>query len=162
MKRRKNREITPEEQFDRSILAATMYPVFIRVIMILFIGIEAFGCLMPLSLNMSLLSLFCAVLVFLILCPLLFEMRGNRQVRRINMCGYFPVRRKEFAMGKIRIVSEYMSVFWIAVGLIEVITVAFFDMKSFVSSMIAIPVFCVMYTGGLLLAGMAGSKKTEM
>ncbi|MGN0507493.1 MAG: hypothetical protein ACI4FZ_13125 [Lachnospiraceae bacterium] len=162
MKREKEKNMTPEEQFDRTVLDALMYPLFIRVIMVLFVGIEAFGCLMPMELNLSLLFLFCSILIFWILHPLLYETRGNRMVRRIRMCSYFPVRRREFLMSKIKLVANYMGIFWPAVGVIEVLVIAFFDMERFLASMIAIPVFSIVITALLLFFGTVGAKKTEM
>ena len=69
------------------------------------------------------------------------------------MLGYFPVRKKEFIMSKSKIVFEYVRVFWPAVGVAEVLAVAFFDAKSFLVSMLAIPLFCIFATVLLLFVG---------
>lgn len=151
--KRREKEQTPEEQLDRALLNGFMYLPVLKFVMVLFIGIELFGCLMPLELNISLLGFFCHMLVAWILCPLLFGAQGNKTIRRIDMLGYFPVRKKEFIMSKSKIVFEYVRVFWPAVGVAEVLAVAFFDAKSFLVSMLAIPLFCLFATVLLLFVG---------
>ena len=65
-------------------------------------------------------------------------------------------------MSKIKLVAKYMGIFWPAVGVIEVLVIAFFDMERFLASMIAIPVFSIVITALLLFFGTVGAKKTEM
>lgn len=153
---------TPEEELDRAVLGDSIYHPVLWIMTAMFLTVEMFGCLMPLEMNLSLLAFFCSTAATIILCPILFVWRGSGMVRRIVMAGYFPVRRKEFVMSKIKIVWGYVRVFWPAVGVAEVVVITFFDMERFLLSMLAIPLFCILATAILLLIGTAGAKKGEM
>lgn len=158
----RQKERTPEECLDRAVLGASGVLPFFWFVMILSVGIELFGCLMPSEMNIAMLCFLSSILVFLILYTLLFEARGNKVVRRVHMSVYFPVRKKEFVMSKIKIVWSYIRIFWPAVGAAEVLTVVFFDLERFLISMLVIPAACLLFTAILLLVGTVGAKKKEM
>lgn len=158
----KKKERTPEECLDQAILETSGIIPFFWFIMVLSVGIELFGCLMPLEMNISMLCFLSSVLFLPILCLLLFETKGNKMVRRIHMSAYFPIRKKEFVMSKIKIVWSYIRIFWPAVGVSEVITVIFFDLERFLISMLVIPAVCFLFTAILLFIGTVGAKKKEM
>ncbi len=160
--KQKERKRTPEEQLDMAVLESSGILPFFWFVMIISVGIELFGCLMPLEMNIAMLCFLSSLLVSLILYLLLFEMRGSKMVRRIHMLEYFPIRKKEFVMSKIKIIWSYIRIFWPAVGAAEVITVVFFDLERFLVSMLVIPAVCFLFTAVLLLIGTVGAKKKEM
>lgn len=158
----KERKRTPEERLDCAILEDSGVLPFFWFAMIISVGIELFGCLMPQEVNITILCCISSLLVSLILSTLLFETRGNKMVRRIYRSAYFPVRKKEFVMSKIKMVWKYVGIFWPAVGVAEVLTIVFFDMERFLISMLVIPAACLLFTALLLFVGTVRMKKKEM
>lgn len=126
-KKEKGKLRTPEQRFDEAILYESMYGYAIWTVLFLFVGVAFFIGVMPRELLISLAALFSACLVLLVLSPLLGTYNGKKHINTAVICNYFPMRKKEFVVSKIKIVSKYILIFWFCSLVAQLLAVPFWN-----------------------------------